>query len=281
MRLWETLHTASRPRCASGFTRMAPGPGRKRRAAGRLALSGLTLVITVMLAACASNPTPGEAYDPFEGANRKVYAFNEEFDTYVLSPAARGWTAITPAVVRRGVGNFFDNLAYPGTIINDALQGKGTAMTQDTVRFLINSTLGFAGFYDAASKMGLPAHDEDLGQTFGVWGASSGAFLMLPVLGPSNVRDLPSWPAAWYTNVLTYTSITTATTGGLTALNLVNKRAQLEKAVRIRQEAALDPYAFTRSSYEQLRLNKIYDGNPPRSEDPYADFFNKRQGGSK
>lgn len=240
-------------------------------------LRAAVLVLVVALVGCASNPTPGEAYDPMEGVNRKVYAFNESFDTYVLAPAARGWTAVTPAVVRRGVGNFFQNLAYPGTVINDALQGKGTAMTEDTVRFLINSTLGFVGFYDAASAMGLPTHDEDLGQTLGVWGASSGAFLMLPVLGPSNMRDLPSWPAAYYTNVLTYTSLTTVATGGLTALNLVNKRAQLEKAVRIREEAALDPYAFTRSSYEQLRLNKIYDGHPPQKKDPYADFFNQRE----
>lgn len=234
-------------------------------------------VLVSVLAGCAGTPqtTPQRAYDPLEGANREVYGFNEGLDRYVLAPAARGWTAITNEPVRRGVDNFFDNLAYPGIMLNDLLQGKIGYAFADTARFVFNTTLGLAGFLDPASRMGLPDRTEDFGQTLGTYGVDSGAYLVIPGLGPSSTRDVTRYPVAYYTNVLTYTALNTVTLGGLTALNFVNTRAQLEGAVRLRNEAALDPYAFTRSSYLQYRRNLVYDGNPPEKEDPYGDLFDE------
>jgi len=223
----------------------------------------------------ATQQTAGnETGDPLEGVNRKVFAFNETVDTYALGPVARGWQAVTPAVVRRSVSNFFTNLGQPGQILNDLLQGKPGAATVDTHRFLWNSTIGVAGLFDVASKMGLESNPEDFGQTLGVWGVDSGPYLMLPLLGPSSTRDVTRYPVGWYTDVLAYVSIDTPTRIGLTALNVINQRAQLGRALSIRDEAALDPYAFTRSSYQQQRRNQLYDGNPPAADDdPYGDFF--------
>jgi len=243
--------------------------------------SSLTVCLLggLLLAGCASQPTEGPAYDPLEDANRTVYGFNETVDTYALAPTARGWTAITTPEMRRGVGNFFSNLSYPGVAINNLLQGKPELATRDTIRFMVNSTLGIGGLFDPATAMGLKKHNEDLGQTLAVWGVDSGPFLMLPLLGPSNVRDTSQYPASAYTDVLYYVSWDALATGGLSVLNVVNTRAQLDRAVAIRDQAALDPYAFTRSSYRQLRRNRIHDGNPPKEEDPYGDFFNEYEAG--
>lgn len=237
-------------------------------------LAHATMVaLAVGLAGCASNQVPGEAYDPLEPANRKVYAFNEGLDEYALEPAARGWKRVTPAPVRRGVGNFFDNLAYPGVVLNELLQGKVENATRGSIRFMVNSTLGLAGLFDPASRMGLENRYEDFGQTLGVWGADSGAYLVLPLLGPSNARDSTRYPVEYATNVLTMASVGLATGGALMALNVVNSRARLDSAVRFRDEAALEPYSFTRSSYEQYRYDRIHDGNPPQTEDPFDEFF--------
>lgn len=247
----------------------------------RAARAATALLAVALLAGCASAPAdPQATNDPLEDTNRTIYAFNETVDEYALAPAARAWTWATPAGFRRGVGNFFDNLSYPGTVLNNLLQGKGEAATRDTIRFVINSTLGLAGFLDPASDMGLEKHSEDFGQTLGVWGADAGPFLMLPLLGPSSGRDVTQYPVSWYTDVLTYAPVDAVTSGGLLVVNVVNTRAQLDRAVSIRDEAALDPYTFTRSSYRQMRLNRVYDGNPPQTEDPYGDFFNDGPGGN-
>lgn len=232
-------------------------------------------LLATALAGCASNQVPGEPYDPFEPANRNVYQFNERLDEYALEPAARGWRRVTPASMRRGVGNFFDNLAYPGVVLNELLQGKVENATRGSIRFVINSTLGVAGFFDPATRMGLENRHEDFGQTLGVWGADSGAYVVLPLLGPSNVRDTTRYPVEYYTNVLTMASVGLATGGALVALNVVNSRARLDSAVRFRDEAALEPYSFTRSSYEQYRFNQIHDGNPPQTSDPFEEFFDE------
>lgn len=233
----------------------------------------------VLLVGCAQTPQrPGEIYDPLEPANRDIYAFNDTVDTYVVAPVARGYTYITPAFFRRGVDNFFTNLAYPGVVLNDFLQGKVRQGFQDILRFGVNSTIGFAGVLDPASTMGLPNHNEDFGQTLGVWGAEPGAYLVLPAFGSSNVRDVTSYPVGWYTNITTYVGDPLTVTG-LYVVNYINKRALLDKAARIRDEAAIDPYAFTRSAYMQYRRNLVYDGNPPMDYDS-DDFFDELEDGA-
>lgn len=253
-------------------------------------------VIAALLVGCATSKAPDNATesaaatevadgestgDPLEGVNRRIFAFNEGVDEYALEPAANAWIAVTPAQIRRNVGNFFDNVGAPGQVLNNLLQAKGEAAATEAARFFVNTTIGVAGLFDVASGVGLKTRPEDFGQTLGVWGVDSGPYLMLPLLGPSSTRDVSRYPVSWYTDVLTYVSLDTATQIGLTGLNIVNTRAQLGRAISIRDEAALDPYAFTRSSYQQQRRSQIYDGEPPAGDDdPYGDFFDQQNGGS-
>ncbi|MDN5871283.1 MAG: VacJ family lipoprotein [Nitrococcus sp.] len=227
-----------------------------------------SLLLVVVLAGCAANPPRQDlmVYDPLEPMNRTIFKFNEQFDRYVLHPAAQAWEYITPAFVRESVGNFFSNAAYPGTVINDILQGKTFAAGRDLLRFVVNSTLGIGGLFDPASAVGLRAHPEDFGQTFAAWGSAPGPYLVLPLLGPSNFRDAAGLPGEWYTNALTFIFPSTAVRAGLASLYAVNTRARLDEAIRISYEAALDRYAFIRSAYQQQRLNAIYDGNPPLAD---------------
>jgi phospholipid-binding lipoprotein MlaA len=237
---------------------------------------------TADASAAAEAPETEGMQDPIEGFNRGVFAFNETLDDYALEPAANAWIAVTPEPARNSVGNFFDNLAAPGQVLNNALQGKGQAAATDGARFFVNSTIGLAGLFDVATGVGLETRPEDFGQTLGVWGVDSGAYLMLPLLGPSSARDVTRYPVSWYTDVLSYVSVDTVARVGLLGINIVNTRAQLGRALSIRDEAALDPYAFTRSSYEQQRRNQIYDGDPPAGEDdPYGDFFDQNGGGDE
>lgn len=240
------------------------------------------LLLLALLTGCATTGgSAGDtASDPLEGINRGVYAFNETLDDYALEPAARGWTRITTPGIRRSVGNFFDNLAYPGVVLNSLLQGKFRDASADTARFLVNSTVGILGFFDPAGRyLGIEKRREDFGQTLGVWGADTGPYLVLPLLGPSSTRDVTRYPVEYYTNVLTYVVLDTLTFGTLTAVNVVNTRAELDRAARLRDEAAIDPYAFTRSAYLQNREQQVHDGDPPEDEDPYGDFFDELEAG--
>lgn len=253
---------------------MKPNPS-ARPAARSLAAA---LLAALLATGCAASPEgPAQAWDPLEGANRNVYAFNETVDEYVLAPAARGWVAVTTPGVRNRVGNFFDNLAQPGVVVNDLLQGNLAHALRGSWRFVFNTTIGIGGLFDPASNIGAPPRNEDFGQTLGAWGAEPGAFLMLPVLGPSSARDVTRYPVDYYTNVLTYIALNTATAGGLLAVQIVNTRAQLDRAVKIREQAALDPYAFTRSSYSQYRYKQVWNGDPPQTDDPFDSFFEEME----
>ncbi|EAR22558.1 MlaA family lipoprotein [Nitrococcus mobilis] len=233
---------------------------------------GLTL-LAILLAGCASNPAQQDVYDPLESMNRKTFQFNEQVDRYVLQPLAQGWMFITPSSVREAIGNFFVNMTYPGVVLNDILQGKTVDAGRNLLRFTLNSTLGIAGLFDPASGLGLHHHPEDFGQTLAVWGSGPGPYLILPVLGPSNFRDTAGLPADLYSNGLTFALSSVAIRAGLSTLQAVNTRAQLDKAVRISREAAVDHYAFIRSAYQQQRLNQIYDGTPPFEELYDEDLF--------
>lgn len=226
--------------------------------------------LALLLAGCATTGERSPA-DPFEPANRGVFAFNDGVDRAVLRPTARAYQEVTPKWFRTGVGNFFTNLAYPGTILNQLLQGKIVAAGQDTLRFVLNSTLGLAGVLDPASDANLPIHDEDLGQTLGVWGVPAGPFLMLPLLGPSTVRDLPSKVADRFLEPFYWYDYGNERWISL-ALDLVDTRARL-LPLDATLARAFDRYAFIRNAYLQRRLYQVYDGNVPEEliDEPLED----------
>lgn len=212
--------------------------------------------------------------DPIEPANRVFYTINETLDRWLMKPIAEVYAKATPAPVRESVGNFFANLTYLNVILNTFLQGKTDQGWSDTSRFLINSTVGVGGLFDVATDMGFPAHAEDLGQTLAVWGSKQGAYLYLPVLGPNTVRDTPDIASSLLTNPLFY--VTSTVLYPVTALGIINRRAELLDATRMRDEAAMDPYIFTREAYLQRRNYLIYDGNPPL--EGYDDIFDLDNG---
>ncbi len=233
----------------------------------------LTFLSILFLFTVSPFSAAGEESDPLEGINRPIYEFNDGLDRYILKPIAKGYVAVTPKPVRTGVTNFFDNLTYLNVIINDILQGKFHQAIDDSARFFINSTVGIGGIFDPASSGGLVKHKEDLGQTFGTWGAGEGTYLNLPLVGPNSTRDAPDLVTSTLLNPITY--FATAIAAPVSAVGLVNKRANLLDASKFRDEAALDPYAFTREAYRQHRTSLIYDGDPPVED--LEDFFDDEE----
>ncbi len=225
----------------------------------------LTLGIVGLISGCATTQSAGNSgngnNDPIEGANRVFYDFNDGLDRYIVKPVAEKYVDYTPRVVRNGVTNFFENLTYINVIFNSFLQGKVSDGFRDMGRFMVNSTFGMGGLLDPATGWGLRKHNEDLGQTMGVWGANEGAYLVIPFSGPNSVRDVPDLASSTLLNPLFYvSSIFTLPVG---VIGIVNERANLLEATRVRDEAALDPYSFTRAAYREKRIFEIYDGNPP------------------
>lgn len=232
--------------------------------ANAIVVPALRVVVALgilLTAGCASNGVERDPRDPWEPMNRAFYDFNEVLDNAILEPVAEVYVEL-PQGLRTSVTNFFINLSYPTTAINQFLQGKVETGFEDTMRFIFNSTLGLAGFIDIAGPAGLARHDEDFGQTFAVWGMGSGPFINWPILGPSTVRDTAGIPFNLVTGPLFFIE-TGAEFIALYAVDAVDTRARLIPAVRLRDETALDPYVFTREAYLQQRLNLIYDGDPP------------------
>jgi phospholipid-binding lipoprotein MlaA len=226
----------------------------------KITLIAAFVAILGLVGGCASTPN-GDPGDPYENTNRKIYNFNDSLDRNIMQPIARGYVNVTAKPVRSGVTNFFDNVSYLNVMANDLLQGKGIQFLTDTGRFVVNSTIGIGGLFDPAKGMGLPAHDEDLGQTFGVWGAGEGAYLNVPLAGPSSFRDAPDYISSMLLNPLTY--LNPVVNIPLAFVSAVNSRANMLEATNIRDQAALDPYTFVREAYRQQREFKIYDGDPP------------------
>ena len=198
-----------------------------------------------------------------------MYNFNDTLDKSFVEPVAESYVKVTPEPVRDAITNFFDNVTYLNTITNNLLQGKIGQFFQDSGRFVVNSTVGVGGLFDPAAKLGLTKNEEDLGQTFGVWGATQGAYLTLPFLGPSSYRDLGAPLMGMLLNPITYFAMPVTIPAGL--FNAVNTRANLLDATRIRDQAALDPYTFVREAWRQQREYQIYDGNPPG--DDFEDYI--------
>jgi len=229
------------------------------------------LLISMMITACASNQTAPINNDPFEPVNRVSYQVTDVFDRAILIPIAEVYVDFTPQPVRKSVTNFFDNILYLNVIANDFLQGKFYQGTQDSLRFLYNSTFGLAGLFDISTPIGMPKHEEDVGQTFAKWGIGQGGYAFVPFLGPNTVRNLPNIAANTVLSPLTYT--TAYVFWPAFAIFTINSRANNLEATRIRDEAAVDPYLFTREAYLQRRQYLIYDGNPPANE--YEDVFDE------
>ena len=231
---------------------------RLTEAAGRILLA---LAASALLAGCAT--TGSEPRDPWEGLNRKTFAFNEKLDEVVLKPVAEGYVRVVPAIARQGVNNFFDNIEDVGTSLNNFLQGKPAQGTSDAARFVFNTVFGVFGLFDVATPAGLEKHYEDFGQTLGVWGVQSGPYLVLPLLGPSTARDAPAKvvdPSWYYGEAIQPESVY----WGLWGLDKVRGRANLLQAEGVLKEAALDRYTFIRDAWMQRRRSQVYDGSPPR-----------------
>lgn len=218
----------------------------------------------LLASGCASTGGPEQGrdshpQDPFEPVNRAVFGFNSVVDEFVLRPVAVGYETVTPKPMRWNIRNFFDNVTYPVTIANLALQGKLGDSAHASGRFLANSTFGLLGLFDVATVMGLERHNEDFGQTLGVWGIEESPYLVLPFLGPSTVRDgIGRFPDSYLFDPLSiYTRENTDY--GPMALDLIQTRQQfLSQDQEIRQ--AVDPYAMMRDAYLQRRDFLIRDG---------------------
>lgn len=229
---------------------------------------GLPLLVVTLLATggCASTQMAEDTHpeDPWEGFNRKVFAFNDVVDRYTLKPVARGYRTITPEPVQTGVGNFFSNLGEIRTAINSVLQGKPGNAGLATSRFLINSTVGIGGLLDYATLMEITADDEDFGQTLAVWGWEDSRYLVLPLLGPSTLRDTTGLPADMAAYPVTYVEDDTVRVS-LMALNLVDVRSGL-----LDQEELIrgDRYRFIRDAFLQSRQFDVSDGE--LGDDPFA-----------
>jgi len=234
--------------------------------AGTRRVAGSALA-ALLAAGCASQPNRvADPRDPLEPYNRAVYRFNDDFDKAFMRPLAKGYKAITPEVVDRGITNVFDNIDDVTSLVNNILQFKMSRAANDIGRLIVNSTLGVLGFMDVATNLGLPSYKEDFGQTLGYWGIPPGAYFMLPIFGPSNLRDTVGFAGDLVTDP--FFSIETGKIyWGFATLRIVDFRADRLGAGEILEDAAPDPYVFLRDAYLQRRQNLVYDGNPPEAED--------------
>lgn len=221
----------------------------------------MAVLLLSAVTACSTVRAPSPA-DPFEGFNRAVDTFNQKADTYALKPVARAYVAVVPELVRTGISNFFGNLGDVVIGMNSLLQGKPGNAASDFGRVAINSTIGVLGLFDVATDMGLRKNDEDFGQTLGRWGTASGPYLVLPLLGPSTVRDAVGFVVDLQVDVVANTS-DTATRNVLAGTRVVNRRADLLELSDSLEGVALDSYAFVRDAYLANRRNRVYDGDPP------------------
>ncbi|GAA6136768.1 hypothetical protein NBRC116583_05150 [Arenicella sp. 4NH20-0111] len=225
----------------------------------------LLLFVFSFIQACSStNKTVSyewnQSKDPLEGLNRSIYSFNTTADRLVLRPIAKGYDAVLPKPAKTGVSNFFSNLGEPISAVNNLLQGKVDRALGNTYRFVVNSTIGVLGLFDVAKHQGVNKTPEDLGQTLAVWGVKPGPYLMLPFLGPTNLRDgigRSVSSAVYYP--INEISDNGGTRLGLTALDLVDSRAKL-LGIDSALEKQLDPYIFIKTTVENGRTDSINDG---------------------
>lgn len=225
----------------------------------------------LILSGCATVEGPPNPDDPLESFNRSMYAFNENVDEYVLKPVAKGYKAVTPDSIDKGITNFFNNLDDIWVLFNNILQLKFDKAVSDSARIVFNTTIGLFGFIDVATEFGLPKNNEDFGQTLGYWGVDSGPYLVLPFLGPSSVRDGAGLVVDYTELDVVYDDMSDEHVIASILVQMVDKRADLLEAKDIVDETAPDPYAFIRDAWKQRRNNLVNDGAP--SEELSDDFF--------
>jgi phospholipid-binding lipoprotein MlaA len=218
----------------------------KRRHAARIV--SLAAVALIAGACASSSPNPA---DPWQGANRPVFQFNDGVDRYVLGPVARGWTFITWDGLRDSVAKFMYNASFPSRFVSNVGQAEGQQAIIEVARFGINTTVGIAGLFDPATKWGLPRRDEDVGQMFGRWGIPPGPYWQVPLFGPSDPRDLVGFlfdtalsPLFWFVP-------------GAGLVNVVNSRARADDRIEAARRSALDYYVFVRDAYTQYRESAV------------------------
>jgi phospholipid-binding lipoprotein MlaA len=238
-------------------------------------LGGAALVAASLLAGGCATVQPGALVskdDPWEGFNRKVYAFNDTVDEAVLKPVATAYRNVVPQLVRTGIDNVLGNIGDVWSAANQFLQGKVQQGMDMSLRVVTNTIVGLGGLLDPATEMGLVRRSEDFGQTLGHWGVRTGPYLVLPFLGPSNVRDGFSLIADRQASPSTLGTTEYARIA-ITTIELVNLRANLLGATQLVDAVALDRYSFIRQAYLARRLDQVYDGSPPavKFEDDFED----------
>ena len=226
-------------------------------------LAALLLCVSA-LGGCAGG-APLVAHDPLEPLNRQVFKFNDALDTAIVKPVAIAYRDHTPTPLRQGIGNVFNNLQDSWSVVNNLLQLKTDYAYDSLVRVAINTLLGVGGVVDVASELGIERHTQDFGHTLGVWGVPPGPYLVLPILGPSSLRDALALSVDWQGDPLGQLFNEPARNAAL-LLRGLDTRAGLLKATSMLEEAALDRYTFARDAFLQNRRNNIFDGNPPQDD---------------
>ena len=228
-------------------------------------LGAALLAVVVLSTGCATGPNANPK-DPLEPMNRSISRFNDSLDENVLKPVATSYQDVTPDLLQKGVRNVFNNLSDIWSTVNNGLQLKGRDTAESLMRSVVNTVFGIYGIFDVATPIGLERHPEDFGQTLGVWGVPNGPYVVLPLFGPSTLRDTAGMPvdtSVDYVRNLDHIP----TRNSAMALRVVDKRANLLGASNLLSEAAIDKYSFTRDAYLQYRRNQVHDGNPPDEDD--------------
>jgi phospholipid-binding lipoprotein MlaA len=236
-------------------------------------LQAALVISLLLLVGCATGPTANPR-DPLEPLNRSVFKFNNTVDRALTKPAATAYREVLPLPVRSGVSNFFNNLQDIWSAVNSALQLKGEAAANNLLRVAVNTGFGLGGVLDIASEMQIERHTEDFGQTLGHWGVGAGPYMVLPLFGPSTVRDTAALPVDTLGNPVSGIS-DVSTRNSAVALNLLDRRSGFLAASDMLDQVAFDPYTFTRDAFLQARRNLVFDGNPP-DEDESTDVNEPR-----
>ena len=229
-------------------------------------LAGL---LTLFLVGCATIPE-GQVRskaDPWEALNRNVYVFNTNLDDYVVRPLTKVYEFAVPEIVRSRFSNAFANVGDVFTAVQQLLQGKPKTALDDLIRVFVNTTIGLGGIFDVATEAGLEKHKEDFGQTFGVWGIPSGPYVVLPILGPSSLRDAFGWVADLNTDILINQIDNVPVRNIVSGVRIVDQRLKYLNASGLLAGVAFDQYSFVRDAYLQRRRFLIYDGEPPLIDD--------------
>jgi len=239
----------------------------------RTGLVAATLVFTLCGCATTQQTVPE---DPWERFNRGSQRFNDALDRAVLKPVATRYRKHVPRVIRTGVTNLLGHLEFPTTIVNDLLQFKLRDTAADIGRFALNSTLGIGGLLDPATRVGIPRNDEDFGQTLGRWGVPAGPYIVLPLLGPSTLRDTPAIVVDAQTDLRVQLDLDTGTRVALGVLTVVDRRASLLSTDDM-LDSAFDRYAFIRNAWLQRREYQVRDGDVPEELPPAEDLEDSGQ----